>query len=348
MVADVERVVRECSHCIQVAPKPIRSPLIPWPNTGTVWSRIHIDLGEPTRGKVFIIVVDSFSKYLDAQWLGSTTSEAVIFYLRRLFRHFGPPETIVSDNGRQFTSTEFAHFCSEFNVVHLRSAPYMPQSNGQAERMVRTIKSSLENSTNSLDSVVMTYNYTPCSSLDEKSPGEVFFGRNLRTPFDCFKPQERKSELSEYQKGYKRHFDKHHGTRARKFVLGENVTIRLANGNKVTAAVVEFVGNAMLKLKVNEQILVRHLNQVWKLHRGSKTNLLADEALDQFSTSAASQESKQSSPPVSLTLPEASQLSEPPTADDEPAVQQSPTSIRVQPVRRCKKSVNYRSLSGAT
>ncbi|XP_003743026.1 uncharacterized protein K02A2.6-like [Galendromus occidentalis] len=176
MASDVEHVVRSCSLCIDSAANPVRVPLAPWPNTDKVWSRIHIDFGEPKRGKTFVVVVDSFSKYVDAQWLPALTAAGLISYLRQLFRHFGPPDTIVSDNGAQFTSQEFAQFCSDLNIIHLRCAPRMPMSNGLAERMVRTIKSSLDASAGSLDSVISAYNYTPNATINDDTPARKFFG----------------------------------------------------------------------------------------------------------------------------------------------------------------------------
>lgn len=56
---------------------------------------------------------------------------------------FDIPETIVTNNGTQFCSGEFKKMCEQLRIVHIRTAPYHPQSNGQAERYVNTLKRSL-------------------------------------------------------------------------------------------------------------------------------------------------------------------------------------------------------------
>ena len=72
--------------------------------------------------------------------LTSTTSAAVIRTLKSVFSRHGIPETVRSDNGPQYSSKEFAQFASSYEFNHITSSPRFPQSNGQAERMVQTVK----------------------------------------------------------------------------------------------------------------------------------------------------------------------------------------------------------------
>ena len=265
LTVEIERYVKACSRCLETSSAPLKVPLAPWPSAEKPWSRVHIDFGEPRKGKTFIVAVDSFSKFVDAQWMSSTTTEAVIQYFRQLFRILGPPETLVSDNGPQLCSESFAAFCEEFSITHLRCAPAMPMSNGQAEKFVRTIKDSMDSLTGCLDPLVAAYNYTPATALGNKSPNEVFFGRQLRTPLDKFKPRSSSTGApTSYQQEYKEQFDRHHGAVVRAFAKGETVSIRLSNGSRVSATVKRFIGRAMLELDVQGAKVVRHRNQVWK------------------------------------------------------------------------------------
>ncbi|XP_025262987.1 uncharacterized protein K02A2.6-like [Camponotus floridanus] len=163
---------------------------------------LHIDFAGLIHGQWVLVIVDSYSKFVEAGWFSTITSAATCRYLRRLFSRYGPPEVLVSDNGTQFTSVEFAQLCAEFRILHLRTPPGHPQSNGQAERMVRTLKSSIDTSKSSqleteLNKFVYVYNYTPSDAVssrnipDHKSPAEIFFGRKLRTPLDMFTATEK-------------------------------------------------------------------------------------------------------------------------------------------------------------
>ena len=65
--------------------------------------------------------------------MSTTTAVATIEQLRCMFAQHGIPETLVSDNGLQFMSDEFAQFCLKNGIHHVLVTPYHPSSNGLAE-----------------------------------------------------------------------------------------------------------------------------------------------------------------------------------------------------------------------
>ena len=63
---------------------------------------------------------------------------------RAIICRFGIPRALVSDNGKQFDNAKFRDFCAELGVKNYYSSPAHPQSNGQAEVTIRTLKAALK------------------------------------------------------------------------------------------------------------------------------------------------------------------------------------------------------------
>ena len=82
----------------------------PWRWPSKPWQRIHIDYAGPFMNKMYKLVVDAHSKWMEVITMASTTSESTINALRYLFTSFGLVEEIVLDNGPQFASVEFQNF----------------------------------------------------------------------------------------------------------------------------------------------------------------------------------------------------------------------------------------------
>ena len=79
-------------------------PDYPWQKAGT-------DLFV-LKGATYLLVVDYYSRFPEVIQLKSTTSQSVIDALKAVFARYGIPETLVSDNGPQYSSTEFAEFAA--------------------------------------------------------------------------------------------------------------------------------------------------------------------------------------------------------------------------------------------
>ena len=76
------------------------------------WTRLHLD-DASINGQDVLIVVDAFSKWIEAICVNNATSATTVRVLRRLFSTHGIPETVVTDNGTQFVSEEFSQFLSQ-------------------------------------------------------------------------------------------------------------------------------------------------------------------------------------------------------------------------------------------
>ena len=77
-----------------------------------------------------LVTVDKFSKWIEARPIGKIKSEqAVLFFTDIVFR-FGVPNSIITDNGTQFTGKKFLAFYDSFHIRVDWSAVAHPQMNG--------------------------------------------------------------------------------------------------------------------------------------------------------------------------------------------------------------------------
>ena len=151
-----------------------------WPDHP--WARIHMDYAGPVKEKMFLVVADSHSKWIEAPVVNSSTSQATIEKLQLIFSTHGLPEVIMSDNGSAFTSEEFDAFVRGNGIKHLTSAPYHPASNGLAERAIQTVKkarrkdsgeASLETQ---ISRILFRYRITPHHTTGV-APAQLLMGR---------------------------------------------------------------------------------------------------------------------------------------------------------------------------
>ena len=196
--------------CNQKTPPAV--PLHPWAYPSRPWARIHIDHDGPFMGKLFLLVIDAHTKWLDVYTTPSTSTTATVEALRRSFTTFGLTEVVVSDNAMGFTSEEFESFMQANDVKHICTPPYHPSSNGLVERAVQTLKSGLKKLTSGtletkLSRFLFSYRSMAHSSTG-LSPAELMLGRKLHSPLDNLRPnlEKRMHQEQERQKGI---HDKH-------------------------------------------------------------------------------------------------------------------------------------------
>ena len=89
------------------------------------------------------IAIDDYSRLAFAEVLPDEKATTAIGFLRRAVdfyrRHGISVERILTDNGSAYRSTVHALACRALGIRHLRTRPYQPQTNGKAERFIRTL-----------------------------------------------------------------------------------------------------------------------------------------------------------------------------------------------------------------
>ena len=176
---EMENFIKSCPVC-QKTTTPNKEPLIITPLPSHPWECIATDLFE-LKNSTYLLTVDYnyYSRFVEAQKLNSTTSSGVITHLKSIFARFGIPAKMVSDNGLQFSSQEMKEFSETYGFRHITTSPHYPQANGLAERTVKTVKSLLENSSDSYKAL-LSYRATPMPWC-ALSPAELLMGRRIRT-----------------------------------------------------------------------------------------------------------------------------------------------------------------------
>ncbi|XP_046868681.1 uncharacterized protein K02A2.6-like [Drosophila willistoni] len=90
--AEIELIVKKCIPCQQNRNDHSEAPVHHWESAKRPWSRLHIDFAGPFQGKTFLLVVDSYSKWLEVAVVSSTSTAATIKVLRQLFATHGLPD----------------------------------------------------------------------------------------------------------------------------------------------------------------------------------------------------------------------------------------------------------------
>lgn len=89
-----------------------------------------------------LVIVDHYSKWASAVPIRNKQSGTIVRALKHQVLPFLPsmPSSLLTDNGPEFTSSEFCEFLDDCNITHKFTTPYCPTSNGAVERVNRTIQ----------------------------------------------------------------------------------------------------------------------------------------------------------------------------------------------------------------
>lgn len=138
--SDIEEISKSCKFCLENADQPPRTQLHSWSWPDAPNHRLHLDFLGPIDSQMYLVIIDAFSKWVDIRVVRDITTKTTVLVLRDYFATRGLPHKIVLDNGPAFASADFAEFINKYGIVHFKTAPYHPESNGAAENAVRSFK----------------------------------------------------------------------------------------------------------------------------------------------------------------------------------------------------------------
>ena len=205
---DVQRWVRSCETCqaVKGANKRNRGPMIKY-YCGEPMDRIALDLVGPFSrskkgNKYLLVVVDYFTKWVECIPLRNheapTVAKAV---LEEVLTRFGLPQEMHSDQGREFTSHVLKEVCRRLGINKTQTTLQRPQSDGQAERYIRTISTQLKTFVNERGSdwdehvpyINMLYRATKHKATGY-TPNRLMLGREINLPEHIMFPVDRQNE----------------------------------------------------------------------------------------------------------------------------------------------------------
>jgi transposase InsO family protein len=100
------------------------------PRRQTGWECVHIAIDDATRLAYVEVLPDE-------------KAHTALGFLQRAVKHYAAhgitTESLITDNGSAYTSVIHAIGCRALGIRHLRTRPYRPQTNGKAERFIRTL-----------------------------------------------------------------------------------------------------------------------------------------------------------------------------------------------------------------
>jgi ribonuclease HI len=138
-VADATRIVRSCQGCqfyarqTHLPAQALQTIPITW--SFAVWG---LDLVGPLQKAPggfshLLVAIDKFSKWIKVRPLTSIRSEQAVAFFTNIIHRFGVPNSIITDNGTQFTRKKFLDFCEDHHIRVDWAAIAHPMTNGQVE-----------------------------------------------------------------------------------------------------------------------------------------------------------------------------------------------------------------------
>lgn len=138
------------------------------------------------------MIQDYFTKWMEAFPLPDEQAVTVAEVLASEWVYrYGAPQTLHSDQGRNFESEVFQKMCTLFGIEKTHTTPFRPQSDGQVERFNATLQKILATTAERchwdwdlmIPYAVMAYRATKHSATSF-TPNFMMFGREVSEPVD--------------------------------------------------------------------------------------------------------------------------------------------------------------------
>ena len=139
MATELREYKSKCDVCLAHRTRQSKEPLLQHEVVARPWSKVAADLCD-LDSRTLLVMSAYYNNYIEVARLNTATSRNVIKEMKAVFARYGISDVLVTDNGPQFASAEFAVFAKTWMFKHTTSSSYHLQSNGKAENAVTTVK----------------------------------------------------------------------------------------------------------------------------------------------------------------------------------------------------------------
>ena len=146
-----KNIIKDCIYCNQnrknIFRKPCAIQIIP-KGPRDVFQLDITDIPSKLQtdelAKYLLSIIDTFSKYGFNYIISNKKADTVLGKLKDFINRNGKPNTIHTDNGKEFVNKLFEEYCEVNKIKIIRGRPYHPQSQGVVEAYNKEIKRLLE------------------------------------------------------------------------------------------------------------------------------------------------------------------------------------------------------------
>ena len=247
MYVDISNMVSNCYVCQKFQPMKSKAKMELPPVPNFRFETVGIDILQ-TMGKNYLILIDTFSKWIEICPIRNKTAATAIEHLKSIFATFGIPKYIQADN-MPFQSQTFVDFANDLEIKILPCSPRYHQGNPSAEKACAIAENILKKSAEEkrdFRELLLEYRNAPIPRLGS-SPSQILMSRSLRTslpvPMSNLEPkiiQRIRPKMIENQAKAKLNYDKTARRNPDNFQTGTQVLVKTnKNENWRPAKVVE-------------------------------------------------------------------------------------------------------------
>ena len=109
MSVELKEYISKCDTCMAHRSTPGKEPIVQHEFAAQPWAKVGADLCDH-KGRTLLVVSDYYRNFIEVEHLNRAATSTVSKALKAMIARYGVPDILISNNGPQFASGEFATF----------------------------------------------------------------------------------------------------------------------------------------------------------------------------------------------------------------------------------------------